>query len=254
MRPSEFLNLLYQMTRCAFLAQEKNSALGVLWHLINPLAMAGVLYVVFSRSATAAQTPHFGLFVFAGLIQFNFFANATQKTAFTMLTGRQLLLNTTVPPEVLVLQALAMESVTFACELVLVLVGVALAGNGLTWGTLSYVFVGAGILLLTLGVAFLIASFVILFTDLNYVWNLATRMLFFLTPIFYVPSMLGTPGAVLTALNPLAQLVLRGRRCLLDGQALGFGEIVLVLLIPGAIAAAGWFVFQRAKPILADYA
>lgn len=253
MRIPQFLYLLFQLTRCAFLAQEKNSALGIVWHLLNPLAMAAVLYVVFAGSSTAAGTPSFGLFVLIGLIQFNFFANATAKTAFTLLTGRHLLLNTTVPAEMLVLQALAMEAATFACELVLVMGWIALVGSGLTLGALSYVFVGLGLLLLTLGVAFVLASFVILFTDLSYIWGLATRMLFFLTPVFYAPSTLTHPFAVLIQLNPLAQLVTLGRRCLLEGQGLSLFEIAVVLVVPALIAAAGWWIFQRARPLLSDY-
>jgi len=249
----QFPYLLFQLTRCAFLAQEKNSALGILWHLLNPLAMAAVLYVVFSGSSTAAGTPSFGLFVLTGLIQFNFFANATAKTAFTLLTGRHLLLNTTVPAEMLVLQALAMEAATFACELVLVLAWISVAGHGITLGTLSYAFVALGLLLLTLGVAFVLASVVILFTDLNYIWSLATRMLFFLTPIFYAPATLTHPLAILLSFNPLAQLVTLGRRCLLEGQGLSLFEIAVVLVVPGLIAYAGWSVFERAKPLLPDY-
>jgi len=253
-RVPQLLYLLYQSTRCAFLAQEKNSTLGVLWHLFNPLAMAAVLFVVFSGSPTAQQTPHFALFVLIGLIQFNFFANATAKTALTMLTSRGVLLNTTVPAEILVLQSLAMEGVTLACELLLVLIFLLVGGPGLGWGILSYPIVALGIVLLTLGASFLLASFVVLFTDLSYIWNLATRMLFFLTPIFYTPSSLTHPLAVMMTFNPLAQLVVLGRRCLLEGHTLSLAEAAAVVLVPATVAVAGWAVFQRAKPLLPDYA
>lgn len=250
----QFLYLLYQSTRCAFLAQEKNSTLGVLWHLLNPLAMAAVLYVVFSGSPTGRQTPSFGLFVFLGLIHFNFFANASAKAASTMLNSRGLLLNTTVPPELLVLQSVAMESVTFGCELLLALLVLPFAGIGLTWGTCTYPLVAFGLLLLTLGMSFVLASFVIFFTDLSYIWGLATRMLFFLTPIFYASDALTHPLAAWIPSNPLAQLIVVGRRCLLEGRAITVGESLLVVLVPGGIALLGWFVFQRAKPLIADFA
>src|SRR5215472_13644765 len=74
---AENLNLLYQTTRAAFLAQEKHSALGMLWHLLNPLLTTVVLYAVFSNIMRANQVAHYPLFILAGLIQFNFFAHAT---------------------------------------------------------------------------------------------------------------------------------------------------------------------------------
>ena len=42
----QFLYVLYQTTRASYLAQEKNSSLGLIWHLLNPLFMTAVLFGV----------------------------------------------------------------------------------------------------------------------------------------------------------------------------------------------------------------
>jgi ABC-type polysaccharide/polyol phosphate export permease len=259
MRARESVNLLYQMTRCAFLAHEKNSALGMLWHLLNPLAMSLVLYLVFSN-ITSFYAPFAGhsrsyypLFILVGIVTFNFFSQATVRAAEGMLNARSLVLNTTVPRETLVLRSVCLDGVTYLIELALVATLVALLGGGLGWQAFFIGFVVAGTFMLTLGSALLVAGAVVFLTDLTYVWGVLTRILFFVTPIFYRVEMLDHPFAGrLLALNPLTGLVTLGRRCLLDGQALAAGEIGAALLGPLVALALGWIVFQRLKPAIPD--
>ena len=69
--------MLYQATRASYLAQEKNSALGLVWHLLNPLLMTAVLFLVFKRVEFLQGIEHYQLFILVGLIHYNFFINST---------------------------------------------------------------------------------------------------------------------------------------------------------------------------------
>lgn len=254
MRLSESLNLLYQTTRCAFLAQEKNSALGVIWHLLNPLAMTLVLYGVFSQVRLFEQIPNFALFILVGLIHFNFFANTTTHTAQGIINGRNLVLNSTVPLEILVLRSMCLEGVTFMIEMVLVALLVLVFGNGLAWSATGYILVFVGLILLTFGFSLLLASAVVFLTDLTYIWGVVTRMLFFLTPIFYAPDMMEHPAVgKLMMFNPLAQLIILARKSLLERSWLGMDEIVVAFAGPIVVTLVGWMVFRRSKGLIPDY-
>jgi ABC-type polysaccharide/polyol phosphate export permease len=253
-RMSRSLNLLYQTTRSAFLAQEKNSALGVVWHLLNPLAMTLVLYGVFSQVRLLESIPNFGLFILVGVIHFNFFANTTTHTAQGIINSRNLILNSTVPLEILVLRSVCLEGATFLIELVLVALLVTGFGPGLTWSAVQYVFALAGLSLLTFGASLLLASAVVFLTDLTYVWGIVTRLLFFLTPIFYAPDMMNHPvAAKVMALNPLAQLVTLARASLLDGRWVEPRTIAASFAGPIAVTIIGWLIFQRTKPYVPDH-
>ncbi len=249
-----FANLLYQMTRASFLGQEKNSALGMLWHLLNPLAMTAVIYVVFSHFRAFGDVPHYPLFILIGVLVFNFFVQSVARAAEGMLNGRSIVLSTTVPRELIVLRAVVLDGLTLLVELVLLFVLIALLGDGLTWNATMVVFVVLGLGLLTAGTAFLLAGAVVFLTDLLYVWGVGSRMLFFLTPIFYSPGMLGHELAEsLVALNPLAGLIAMARKCLLEGQALSPGEVGVALLVPGLVFATGLAVFRRLDRSIPDF-
>ena len=248
------LNLLYQTTRCSFLAQEKNSALGMLWHLLNPLAMSLVIYVVFSKLEFSSGIEHFPLYILAGLIHFNFFTHATTRAAEGMCNSRGIVLNATVPLEVLVLRSVCLEGLTYLVELALLAVLVVFLGGGLTFNLFYYVLVFLGMCLLTTGAALLLASVVVFLTDLTYIWGVFTRMLFFLTPIFYSAEMVdGGVGAMLIELNPLSQMVILGRKCLLDGEPLTLPEIGWAFVGPVVVLLLGWKLFQLTKSRIPDY-
>ena len=79
-------------------------------------------------------------------------------------------------------------------------------------------------------------------------------MLFFLTPIFYSPEMLGHEIAEsIVALNPLAGLIEMARQCLLEGQALSLEEVGFAFLGPALVFAIGLVVFRRLDRSIADF-
>ena len=247
------LNLVYQMTRCAFLAHEKNSALGMLWHLLNPVAMSLVLYVVFSNVGFFGEIEHYPIFILIGVINFNFFSQATSRAADGMIHARSLILNTTVPRETLVWRSVALDGLAYLIELSLVLLLAAFFANGLHWTSLYYVFVLFGMLMLTLGVSFLMAGTVVFLSDLTYVWGVATRMLFFATPIFYGIDMVGSPWAgTFLSLNPLARLIELARKCLLVGQSPGLDELAMGMVGPFLVLVVGFWVFGRLEAQIPD--
>lgn len=247
------LNLLYQITRGAFLAQERHSALGVLWHLLNPLLTTLVLYAVFSNVLSASHIPHYPLFILVGLIQFNFFVHGTTRAAEGLLASRSFVLNTTVPREMLILRAVGVEALTYLIEVGIVIVFIAVLGDGLSWRAVWYTTIVLAQCLLTAGVAFGLGGAVVFLPDLSYVWGVATRLLFFLTPILYSVEMLHQPWLrPFVVLSPLGALVEVGRQVLLGGSP-SITEVVIAAAGPAVALIVGWSIFQGLKDHIAEY-
>ena len=117
-----------------------------------------------------------------------------------------------------------------------------------------YSYAVIGMAMLTLGCALLIAGTVVFLTDVLYVWSVGSRMLFFLTPIFYSVDLIDMPLAVrIIELNPLTPLVELGRKCVLDGQPLGMDEMAAGLAGPAVLLLVGLVLFQALKRRLPDY-
>ena len=220
----------------------------------NPLAMTAVLYVVFSNIEQFRSKDHFALFILAGLIHFNFFTNAVTRAAAGLLASRHFVLNTTVPTQLIVFRQVCLEGFTFVIEVILLLLLSVFFGSGLGAAALYYPLVFAGLFMLTFGTALMMCSLVVFLTDLTYIWGVVTRMLFFLTPIFYSPDMLDHPLVNrVIALNPLAQIVQMTRNCVLYRTPITATEAVSVIVGPAVVLLLGWQMFRVFKRRIPDF-
>jgi ABC-type polysaccharide/polyol phosphate export permease len=254
MNRRHFGYMLYQATRASYLAQEKNSSLGLIWHLLNPLLMTAVLFLVFRRVQFLQGIEHYPLFILVGLIHYNFFINATTRSATNFLNSRPLILNTTVPLELLVLRQTSIEGLTLLVEVMLVLLLGAFMGVELGPMLMLYPVVFLASLALCLGASLFLCALVVFLSDLNYIWGVFCRLLFFMTPVFFSADIAGEGLARwLLELNPLTQLIHVARETLLYGNGVGVYDLGLALIGPLAVLIFGVIVFRVSRDRIPDY-
>ena len=249
-----FSYVLYQTTRASFLAQEKNSSLGLIWHLLNPILMTTVLFLVFRNIERLREIENFQLFILIGLIHYNFFLNSTTRSSGYFLTSRSLIINTTVPLELLVLRQICIEGLTLIIEVLLVLVLGVFMGANLNSAFLIYPLIFAGFLALSLGASLFLCGLVVFLSDLNYVWGLFCRLLFFITPVFFSPQVVGDGMArTVIELNPLTGLLYLAREALLYGGVVDPVRLMAALVGPIFVLILGVMLFNAVKPKIPDY-
>ena len=250
----QYIYVLYQTTRASFLAEEKNSSLGLIWHLLNPILMTAVLFTVFRNIERLREIEHFQLFILIGLIHYNFFINSTTRSSPHFRNSRSLILNTTVSLELLVLRQTCVEGLTLFIEVLLVLVLGFFMGANFGTALLIYPLLYVGILALSLGASLFLCGLVIFLADLNYIWGLFCRMLFFITPVFYLPEVVGDGVAqAVIQMNPLTRLIELAREALLYGGPVDLSTVGLALLGPVVVLVLGGLVFNSVKPRIPDY-
>ena len=250
MNARHFGYMLYQATRATYLAQEKNSSLGLIWHLLNPLLMTAVLFLVFRRVQFMQGIDHYPLFILVGLIHYNFFINSTGRAATHFMNSRPLILNTTVPLELLVLRQTSIVGLTLFVEVILG----AFMGVELGAALLLYPVVFVATLALSLGASLFLCALVVFFSDLNYIWGVFCRLLFFMTPVFFSAKIAGE-GLARWALelNPLTQLIHVAREALLYGGTVGMGQLGMAMVGPLAVLLLGIVVFRVSRDRIPDY-
>jgi len=249
-----FLYLLYQTTRASYLAEEKNSSLGIIWHLLNPLFMTAVLFMVFRNVGRLGEIENFQLYILIGLIHYNFFINSSQRSAGYFVNSRPLILNTTVPLELLVIRQVCIESVTLFIEVMLVLLLGIFMGATLTSSLLVYPFIFIGVLAMSLGASLFLCGLAVFMADLNYIWRIFCRLLFFLTPVFYSAEIVGDGiTRSLLEFNPLTRLITTAREALLYGGPITATDLALALVGPMLILLLGLLVFKTNRTRIPDY-
>ena len=113
--------LLGLLVRRDITSRYKDSALGLLWTLINPLIQLAVYYVVmgqFLGAARAGGIPDFALYIFSGLTIYVLFSESVSGATASIVTNAGLVKKVYVPREVFPLAAVGSASFTFAMQVV----------------------------------------------------------------------------------------------------------------------------------------
>ena len=230
----------------------KQTLLGGLWALIQPLIGMLIFGAVFGRVAHfSGDGPPYSLFIFAGLVPWTFFANAVGLAA-NSLVGNENMIRKIYFPRVLIplgmIGALGLDM---------------LIGLGFTGCLMAYyqwpvsasmvwlpVFL-LGTFLIASGLGLVLAAINVQYRDVKYVVSFLTQMALFITPVIYPVSSIPGKARLLLALNPMAGMEDGFRHAMLGSPAswpliwTSIGECIVLFV-------AALFFFHRVERTFAD--
>jgi ABC-2 type transport system permease protein len=183
----QWRELLWSMVLANIKSKYKGSALGITWALLRPLATLLVYTLAVGYFLGASrEIPEFGLFLFAGLIAYNFFSDTVVAGTQAITSNSNLMKKIWFPREVLPLATAGVAIVNTAFQFsVLVLAYVVLADAPLL-SSLLYLIPGFLVLLLLGLAASLVLSVVnVRYRDTQFIIEIVLQIGFWLTPIIY---------------------------------------------------------------------
>lgn len=235
----------------------KNSVLGVLWSLMNPLLMMMVFTVVFTVMAPvrSASVENFPVFVLCGLLPWNFFASSVMGSTVSIVANAPLIKKVYFPREVLPLAMILANLVNFFIALI-VLFGMILAfGIPLTIWLLYLPVVIFIQIIFTLGIGLFLATINVFYRDTQQIMDVLMLAWFFITPIFYpidiLPKNYELFGFNLDVwrlapiLNPMASLIATYRVILYTGAPPALDFLARTAVTAGVTLFIGWLVFNH---------
>lgn len=248
--------LLMNMTSRHLRGQYKQSVLGYAWTIVNPLSQMLILTLVFSKLLKFDVGPiPFPLFLFVGLLPWNFFSSALASATDSVVGSSSLVTKVYFPREILPAAAVLTKVVDLLFAS-LILVGL-MAYYGYA-PTVTALWIPAVFLiqfLFTLGLALPLAALNLFFHDVRYLVGVALTLWFYLTPVIYSADYVEkvAPGyGFLFDLNPNALVINAYRRILLQDVSPGIDRVLLGLAIATATFFIGYFIFKKMEPSFAD--
>jgi len=208
-----YRDLLYLLVHRDFVALYKQTVLGPLWFLLQPLLMTLVFTVVFGRIAQLStdELPQV-LFYLAGITCWTYFSETLTKTSETFLLNAQLFGKVYFPRVIVPLSIVISNLLKFGIQLFLFLMFV-----GYYWSQGTDIVLRPAALLLPLlillmgglglALGMIISALTTKYRDLRFLLTFAVQLLMFATPVIYPMSTIPSEYRSYIALNPVTPII-----------------------------------------------
>lgn len=254
--------LIGAMVRREVVGRYRGSVMGLVWSLITPLLMLVVYTFVFSvvlkaRWAGGTGTgeesrAQFAILLFAGLIVHGLFAEVVNRAPGLVLGNVNFVKRVVFPLEVLPVVAAGAALFHAAVSLVVLLAAVLVATGSIPWTALLFPLLVLPLLMLTLGVAWVLASLGVFMRDVGQVVGLLTTVLLFLSPVFFPIAAVPEFFRPWMQLNPLTFVIEQSRAVLIFGETPAWSGLLAYTAAAGVFAWAGYAWFQKTRKGFAD--
>ena len=250
--------LIARMGQREIIGRYKGSAMGLAWSFITPLFMLAIYTFVFSvvfqaRWGTSEESKtQFAVVLFAGLIVHTLFSDVINRAPQLVLGNVNYVKKVVFPLEILpVVQLL---SATFhALVSVVVLIAAQLVFQGsLPITALLLPVVLLPFLLLTLGLAWCLASLGVFVRDVGQTISLITSVMLFMSPVFFPVQSLPPALQPWMHLNPLTFVIEQVREVVVWGRLPDWQGLAVYSLASIATAWLGFAWFQKTRKGFAD--
>ncbi|MBI5635059.1 MAG: ABC transporter permease [Nitrospirae bacterium] len=253
-----YRDLILLFVKRDFIAFYKQTILGPLWFLVQPLFTAVVFTVIFGRIAKISTDglPQV-LFYMCGIVIWNYFADCLNKTSDTFVSNAGIFGKVYFPRLTVPVSIVITNLITFAIQFMLFLLfwtyfylgGAAIKVS--LWSLLIPLLL-VQMAALGLGLGILISSLTTKYRDLRYVVGFGVQLWMYATPIVYPMSQIPDKWQWMYAMNPMAAVVESARFAFLGAGSVRLWNLGLSFAMTGFILLAGLVLFHRIEKTFMD--
>ncbi|MEP7199193.1 MAG: ABC transporter permease, partial [Chloroflexota bacterium] len=235
----------------------KNSALGIVWSMLNPLGMMIVFTVVFTIMIPNNPIERFPIFVLCGLLPWNWFSGSVMGSIYAVVNNGSLVKKVFFPREVLPLSVVLANLVHFLIALIMLFAMMLLTGTPLTQWVIMLPLLIAIQVIFSLGLAFFLSAINVYYRDTAMIMDVLMLAWFFLTPIVYATDLIPRTKDILGyavpvqrllyILNPMASLIASYRVILYNGAPPDPAFLLRTIVTALICLALGYAFFRRAS-------
>jgi ABC-2 type transport system permease protein len=227
-----------------------DSVLGYLWSILDPLAMAGVYWFVFTRlmNRQIGESPYI-VFLLCAMLPWQWTNHSMRSSMKALSKDSKLVRSTSLPREIWVLRTVGAKGVEFLLSIP-VLIFFAITAHAVPTGHVLYFPLALAIqLVLLTGLGLLLAPISVLYGDVERIVTVVMRLLFYLSPIIYgtndIEKRFGHTVARLYDLNPLAGIFDLYRSAFFPNQLVGWHAVASAAAVSVAVFVLGALTFRR---------
>lgn len=254
-----YKDLLYFFVLRDFTVQFKQTILGLLWAIINPVFQMVVFSFIFGNlAAISSDGIPYPVFSFSAILPFNYFSQSLSGASSSLVGNANLLSKVYFPRILIPITPVLSKLADFAIAFVILIVMMIFFGISPTWNIVYLPLLIIMMIMTALGVGMWLSSLAIQYRDVKFAIGFITTLLMYTAPVVFPASLIlekyGYTTYLVYGIYPMVG-VIEGFRASL----LGFKPMPWDLISIGAISSlilflSGIIYFKRTERVFADVA
>ena len=230
----------------------KQTVLGVVWAVLQPIVMMLIFSFIFGRLAKIPSDGFpYPVFVFSGLLAWNFFSSAVSAGGSSMVGAANLISKVYFPRLVIPISSIGVSCVDFVISLLLLIIIMFFYSVPFSSQLILFPVFTLGMALTALGISAWLSAVTVVYRDFRFVVPFAIQIGMYLTPVIYPLTFIPEQFRWLIYLNPIAGWV-TGIRASILGTPIDWVAVSVSAIFSIAILVLGVRYFGRAERRFAD--
>lgn len=240
-----YREMIFSLIKRELRGKYKASVLGFVWTFLNPLFQMLVYTIVFSFIMRSG-IEHFAIFLFVGLIPWNFFGVSVANGASCVVSQENLIKKIYFPRIVLPISFVTSMFINMLLTFIVIFAVLFFSGYGIN--PLAVCFLPLVMIIeyiLSLGICMLVSALTVYFRDMEYILGIINMAWMYLTPILYTTEMVPEEFRTVFNLNPMTPVILAYQQILYHKQLPETGTLIHAGIVGFVILVIGIIVFER---------
>lgn len=248
-----FRELFWAMCAKEIKIRYKQTLLGAVWAILQPVSLALIFSVVFGifLKVESSGIPYI-IFAYSALLPWTFFTTAVSFGALSVVNNGGLVTKIYFPREILPLASVGAAFFDFLMASGIFAVMILIYKLPLTSNFFYLLVFIPSMILLTIGISLILSTLNVLFRDIRFVVPLVLQIWLYLSPVIYSLDQVPDRFRVLILLNPMTPLVQGFRDVTVFGKPPELSQLILSLSVSLVIFVLGYLFFKSREKFFAD--
>ncbi len=233
----------YRIAKLKLKAESQRTYVGYLWWFIQPVLDLGIYYLLFSVILKRGGEDYL-LFLFLGLVMWKWLVQIVLSSCGSLVGNKGLILSFPTTKYVYPATDTFMHTIKFLPVLLICVLGYA-AFYGVSIHHLELLPLVLTQFILCLSCSFFCAAIIPFLLDLQLIFPVLVRLLFYPSGILFDPVKLSDKMQKYIYLNPLVGMFESYRNILMKGKGANWGSLLAILIFSAAIGSLGLWILEK---------
>ena len=241
---SKYSFLFSELVKRDFKKKYKRTVLGMVWSLLSPMLQLLVMNFIFKRFF-GRTTEHYVIYLFAGNLVFSYFKESTNGGMSSLMDNAGIITKVNAPKYLFLLSKNVSSLINFGLTLILFFLFTAIDGVAFHPRFFMLAYPVVCLLVFNIGAGLVLSAMFVFFRDVQYLYDIFTLLLMYLSAIFYTVDSFSQSTQNLFMANPLFAYIHYFRLVVLNGYVPSVRYHLLCALYALVAISVGGYFYKR---------